>query len=148
MKGKGIGVLVVLLILVAVLFVLVQFRDKGMDRTQEFGIIFNEGTYFLKDYDLTSVELIDFLPPGDTDTMSGYTLPSLAELCGLEWETVQEVYLSSDDGSKIKLSLIEATQGEVLLVPFKENPLRFRVVFPLDEFRNRWLKNIYLMELL
>ena len=147
MKGKWIVILLVLVLLVGVLAVLIKFRDKDVDRDSDFCVRFDGELYYLSFDDLSNIPTIDVNPPGGEEKFTCYSLPTIAESLGIEWSEIKEIYLSSDDGSKIKIGLEEANNDEALLSLFKEQPLRFRVIFPLDEFRNRWLKNIFIMDL-
>jgi hypothetical protein len=146
MQKKWLPIGIILIVLITALVILVTQHKQSVDLTADFRISFDGEIYSLSDYQLTSIEQLDINVFGE-EKFRGYPLSRMISAVGILWDDLKEIYLNSEDGSRLRVDPEEVIQTNVILVPIQENPLRFRVIFPLDEFRYRWLKDIYLLEL-
>lgn len=130
----------ILLLLIISLLVMIQLRDNETALNQEIN---KEGVFLLNSLELETLEL-DLISGHNGVEFLGYTLDNILNKLDIVEDTVNTITFTSHDGRSIMVSHSEIIQHQVALIPNKgRKPVEYRLIFPNDNFRNRWIKNIY-----
>ena len=141
MNNKKQNKLIVLVVLlsVATLIVLIALRNNEITSqttySDENTIEITEDTF--KDLDLSDIHV------GDKIEYHGFLIKDV--LSKLNFENAKTVKFNSRDGGGLLVSIDEINNDTVALI-FDDKNETYRLIFPDDPFRNRWLKNIISIE--
>ena len=141
-KDWGI-VLLVLLILVTVFIFLFYLQNRGREEVSGLQIIRGDLLIEPVTGDFANMPQTN-ISMDNGDQFQGYLVSDILRYFELEREEIKAVYFSARDGGRIIVSRDEIEKREVLLAIDNNT---FRLIFPQDGFRNRWLKNIIALEI-
>src|SRR5690554_2115196 len=120
-------------------------------RQHEVGEI--EGLSIIDEEEMYQPEARDFdditftmIKMNDGTELEGYLLTDILDYYGIDRESTESIYFSSLDGSRIIVSYEEIRDEDVMLLVVEGLHRTYRLAFPQDPFRNRWLKDIVLIE--
>jgi hypothetical protein len=139
-----IGILLFLLITIAVLL-----RVHRVDRPTDSFVHLKYGGVrdSLDIAELSPAQLLE-VEIEQGESLEVYTLEYILTRSGYDFTDhgYENVYFSSADGQRLVVSREEVEAGKVFLKPEAPPLLTLRLVFPEARFRNRWLKDIRLIE--
>lgn len=143
--GQWLYLLIILAVLVVLLSVLLQMRQHEVGEIEGLSIIDEEEMYQpeARDFDDITFTMIKM---NDGTELEGYLLTDILDYYGIDRESTESIYFSSLDGSRIIVSYEEIRDEDVMLLVVEGLHRTYRLAFPQDPFRNRWLKDIVLIE--
>lgn len=140
--------LIVLIVfsLAIILTVLLHLQERARIETEDLHIIRGDDLIVL------SAEYLEAVPAAgieisDREILQGYYVSDLLSYASIPEDEYNMVYFTARDGSRLVVSREEIVEHRVSLIPQDNRTETFRLVFPEDAYRNRWLKDIVFMEI-
>ena len=145
-KVQWILIVAVLGILIVFMAILLQLRERDLMVTEQLQIRHRETTYDITGQMMNRINILPVEISGE-ESLYGYPVIDILDLLQIDENDYTRVFFSSRDGSRIAVDREEVLQRQVYLIPEGDDDIwTMRLVFPRDGFRNRWLKDIVLVE--
>ncbi len=136
---RKIGIL--LIILIVILCGLSFFWLNKIPKTEGIEINFKGKKFNINDFSNFTFETIK---TNRGDEYSGFSINEIFNFLEIDLKDINEVRFSSKDGAYISFS---KEMFSSLYLTFQEKDKFFRLIIPIDEFRERWLKYIIKIEI-
>ena len=136
---RKIGIL--LIILIVILCGLSFFWLNKIPKTEGIEINFKGKKFNINDFSNFTFETIK---TNRGDEYSGFSINEIFNFLEIDLKDINEVRFSSKDGAYISFS---KEMFSSLYLTFQEKDKFFRLIIPIDEFRERWLKYITKIEI-
>ncbi len=144
-SGQWISIFIILAVLIVLLSILLEMRQHEIGRVEGLSIIDEEEMYQPTALDLNNIPNT-IIRMNDGTELEGYLLTDILAYYEIDRDSIESIYLSSLDGSRIIVSYDEIREEDVMLMVVEGLHRTYRLAFPQDPFRNRWLKDIVLIE--
>lgn len=133
-KNQWLYIAGLLLVLTAALAVLIIVQNRPADD--------NDQRYYIADIDFSLIDKHTSVGTGQSKH-EGYLITDVFTNLGIDIGSLNTVTFHAFDGVRMIFSANELKSAEALLeVRTTAGRSEYRIIFPHDQFRNRWLKNI------
>lgn len=141
---KWLALAMVLAALTAVLVILLHTHSGRISGYVDISGFNAEKAIILSELNLNESQKI--ISSGGEE-FQGYLVRDILALGGIDINSIQNLTFTSGDGVRMMLSKEEIVKRDIILVPQTGRGVtEYRLIIPQDMFRNRWLKNVIIIE--
>ncbi len=131
-----IGILLLLTALLAVLIVLQSRPQEAVDHQ-----------YYLAEIDFSRIDKHTEIGTRQ-NRYEGYLLSDIMENISIDIDTLSTVTFHARDGVRMIVNASELSSANTILeVSNTSGGTEYRLIFPYDQFRNRWLKDVAMFKI-